>query len=164
MSSAPLEHAPPKHRRPRLTLYLYFAREAFWPSLFALLGLTVVVLTTSFLGYSELVVNRGVGAGDVGRMALWEAIPVAARMFPFSILVGSLVALGRLGADREILVLEASGVVAALVAALPLMPSLASAAAAMSLPVAMSRATSASASSACFSAARSSARRSSRRL
>lgn len=113
MSSAPLEHAPPKHRRPRLTLYLYFAREAFWPSLFALLGLTVVVLTTSFLGYSELVVNRGVGAGDVGRMALWEAIPVAARMFPFSILVGSLVALGRLGADREILVLEASGVAAA---------------------------------------------------
>ena len=113
MSSAPLGHPPPKHRRPRLTLYRYFAREAFGPSLFALLGLTVVVLTTSFLGYSELVVNRGVGAGDVGRMAFWEAIPVAGRMFPFAVLVGSLVALGRLGADREILVLEASGIAAA---------------------------------------------------
>jgi len=113
MSSAPLEHPPPKHRHPRLTLYLYFAREALWPSLFALLGLTVVVLTTNFLGYSELVVNRGVGAADVGRMAFWEAVPVAGRMFPFAVLVGCLVALGRLGADREILVLEASGVAAA---------------------------------------------------
>ena len=33
-------------------------------------------------------------------------------MFPFAVLVGSLVGLGRLGADREILVLEASGVAA----------------------------------------------------
>ena len=113
MSAAPLEYPPPKHRRPQLTFYRYFAREALWPSLFALLGLTVVVLTTSFFGYSELVVNHGVGAAEVGSMAFWEAVPVAGRMFPFAVLVGCLVALGRLGADREILILEASGVAAA---------------------------------------------------
>ena len=110
---APLEHPPPKHRRPRFTLYRYLASEALAPTAFALIGLTVVVLTTRILGYSELVVNRGVGGGDVVTMIAFEAVPVAARMFPFAVLVGLLVALGRLGADREILVLEASGVAAA---------------------------------------------------
>jgi LPS export ABC transporter permease LptG/LPS export ABC transporter permease LptF len=110
MSSAALEYSSPKHRRPGFTLYRYVAREALRPTTFGLLGLTIVVLTTNILGYSDLVINRGVGAGDVGRMLFYEAVPVAARMFPFAVLIGCLVALGRLGADREILVLEASGV------------------------------------------------------
>ena len=110
MSSAALEYASPKHRRPGFTLYRYVAREALRPTAFGLLGLTVVVLTTHMLGYSDLVINRGVGAGDVGRMLFYEAVPVAARMFPFAVLIGCLVALGRMGAEREILVLEASGV------------------------------------------------------
>jgi LPS export ABC transporter permease LptG/LPS export ABC transporter permease LptF len=101
------------HRRPGLTLYAYVARESLRPTLFALLGLTAVVLTTRILGYSDLVINRGLAAGEVGRMVLFEAVPVAARMFPFGVLVGCLVALGRLGADRELLVLEASGVAVA---------------------------------------------------
>jgi lipopolysaccharide export system permease protein len=79
----------------------------------ALVGLTVVVLTTHLLGYSDLVINRGVGAGDVAAMLFYQGVPVAARMFPFSLLVGALVALGRLGADREILALESCGVSAA---------------------------------------------------
>lgn len=113
MSSQIPEHPPPKHRRPRLTLYRYIAREALVPTAFALVGLTVVMLTANFLGYSELVLNRGVGAGDVAMMALYEALPVAGQIFPFAVFIGVLVALGRLGADREILVLEASGVAAA---------------------------------------------------
>ena len=102
--------AIPIHRRPGLTLYRYIAREALRPTAFALLGLTAVVLTTRILGFSDLVINRGLGAGLVGRMVFFEAVPVMARMFPFGVLVGCLVALGRLGADREILALETSGV------------------------------------------------------
>lgn len=113
MNSAALEYPPPKHRRPGFTLFLYLAREALRPTAFGLLGLTIVILTTNVLGYSDLVINRGVGAGDVGRMLFYESVPVAARMFPFAVLIGCLVALGRMGADREILVLEASGVVPA---------------------------------------------------
>lgn len=79
----------------------------------ALVGLTVVVLTADLLGYSDLVINRGVGAGDVAAMLFYQGVPVAARMFPFSVLVGLMVALGRLGADREILALESCGVSAA---------------------------------------------------
>jgi lipopolysaccharide export system permease protein len=112
MSSAALVHPPPRHRRPGLTLYLYIAREALRPAAFALLGLTAVLLTTNLLGFSDLMVNRGVGAGDVAWMLFCDAVPVAGRMFPFAVLIGALVALGRMGADREILLLEASGVAA----------------------------------------------------
>jgi LPS export ABC transporter permease LptG/LPS export ABC transporter permease LptF len=113
MSEGELQYAGPLHRRPGRTLYLYVAREAFRPALVGLIGLTIVVLTAGLLSLADLVVNRGVEGGDVARMLLYEAVPVAARMFPFATLVGALVALGRLGADREILTLEALGVPAA---------------------------------------------------
>ena len=79
-------YRPPLHRRPRLTLYLYVTREALRPTAFALLGLTAVLLTKNILGYSDLVINRGLGAAAVGQMLFFEAIPVAARMFPFAML------------------------------------------------------------------------------
>jgi lipopolysaccharide export system permease protein len=108
--SRTLPHPGPRHRRPKLTLYRYLAREVARPTAFALFGLTAVVLTTKVLEYSELVINRGVGGSAVAAILFYEAVPVAARMLPFSILVGALFALGRMGADREILALEASGV------------------------------------------------------
>jgi LPS export ABC transporter permease LptG/LPS export ABC transporter permease LptF len=110
MTSAALVHPGPKHRHPRWTLYRYVGREALVPTLVFLLGLTVVVLTTRLLEFSELVINRGVSLADVCWILFLEGVPVAGRMFPFAVLVGSLVALGRMGADREILALESSGV------------------------------------------------------
>jgi LPS export ABC transporter permease LptG len=97
-------------RRPGRTLSAYVARESLRPFCFALFGLTLVVLTRDLIGFSELVINRGVDASEVAWIALCEAVPLASLMFPFSVLIGALVALGRLGADREILVLEASGI------------------------------------------------------
>ncbi len=105
-----MEATPPTTRRPGRTLYLYVAPEALRPTLFALFGLTAVVLTQQFMLLSELVVNRGVGSGMVLRLAFVEAVPLAAQMFPFAVLIGCLVALGRLGADREILALESLGI------------------------------------------------------
>lgn len=113
MSADGLQFTGPLHRRPGRTIYLYVAREALRPALIGLIGLTTVVLTAGLLALSDLVVNRGVEGGEVARMLLFEAVPIAARMFPFATLVGALVALGRLGADREILTLEALGVPAA---------------------------------------------------
>lgn len=110
MSSAVLAYPGPKHRRPRLTLYRYLARETLRPTAFALFGLTAIVLTTKVLEFSELVINRGVEGSSVASILFFEAVPVAARMLPFAVLVGSLFALGRMGADREILALEASGI------------------------------------------------------
>ena len=100
----------PIHRRPGRTLYRYLVLEMVFPTLYTLGGLTLVILTRELIGYSELVINRGVSLGDVAALALYQMLPVISQMLPFAVLVGGLVALGRLGADRELLMLEASGV------------------------------------------------------
>jgi LPS export ABC transporter permease LptG len=43
-------------------------------------------------------------------MAFYQAVALVARTLPFAVLLGGLIALGRLGADRELLAIEASGV------------------------------------------------------
>jgi len=113
--SQPARQTPsmPPHRPLGPTFYRYVALEALRPTLFALIGLTVVVLTKDLLGFSNLVINRGLGVGSVTLIAFYKAVPIAALMFPFSVLLGCLVAMGRLGADGEILTLESSGVAAA---------------------------------------------------
>jgi LPS export ABC transporter permease LptG len=103
----------PAIRRPGPTLSRYVAREALGPTAIAVLGLTVVVLTRDLIGFTELVLNRGVGALEMGRITFYEAVQVATTVLPFAGLIGSLIALGRLGADHEILALEAAGVSAA---------------------------------------------------
>lgn len=109
---APARPAPerPVHRRPGATLYRYFVVEMAFPTLYTLGGLTLVVMTRELIGYSEMVINRGVSLGDVGALAVFQMLPVLSSMLPFAVLVGGLVALGRLGADRELLMLEASGI------------------------------------------------------
>jgi len=96
-----------------LTLYRLIAKEALTPTLIALFGLTTVVLTQNLLGLSDLFVNRGLSGATVGLIAFYQAVPTATLMLPFAVLMGCLVALGRMGADLEILALEASGITAA---------------------------------------------------
>jgi len=108
-----VEPAAPIHRRPGLTLYRLVAEEALTPTFLALFGLTTVVLTQNLLELSDLFVNRGLSGATVSLIAFYQAIPTATLMLPFAVLMGCLVALGRMGADLEILALEASGVTAA---------------------------------------------------
>ncbi len=103
----------PAIRRPGLTLSRYVAREALGPIAIAVAGLTIVVLTRDLIGFTELVLNRGVGALEMGRITFFEAVQVATLVLPFAGLIGALVALGRLGADNEILAIESAGVSAA---------------------------------------------------
>jgi LPS export ABC transporter permease LptG/LPS export ABC transporter permease LptF len=102
--------AKPLHRRPGSTLYRHLILEMIFPSLFTLGGLTVVILTKDLLGYSDLVINRGLGAEAVAWIAFYQTVPMATQMLPFAVMVGCLVALGRLGADLELLMLEACGI------------------------------------------------------
>ena len=102
--------AQPLHRRPGATLYRHLIVEMVFPTLFTLGGLTAVILTKDLLGYSDLVINRGLGAETVAWIAFYQTVPLAGQMLPFAVLVGCLVALGRLGADLELLTLEASGI------------------------------------------------------
>ena len=100
-------------RRPGRTLSRYFAREALVPTLLAIGGLTLVVLTRDLIGFTEMVLNRGVGTLRMLSIAFFESVPISATLLPFAGLIGALVALGRLGADREIAALEAAGISAA---------------------------------------------------
>ncbi|MFV1978953.1 MAG: LptF/LptG family permease, partial [Myxococcota bacterium] len=108
-----MEPAAPIHRRPGWTLYRLIAQEALTPAFLALFGLTTVVLTQNLLELSDLFVNRGLSVATVSLIAFYQAVPTATLMLPFAVLIGCLVALGRMGADLEILALEASGVTAA---------------------------------------------------
>ncbi len=98
------------HRRPGWTLYRLLLVELTPPTLFTLLILSIVVLTEDMLQFSDLVLNRGLGAGAVASLALYRLVPAIAWMLPFAVLMGSLIALGRLGADRELLAIEAAGI------------------------------------------------------
>ncbi len=100
-----------RSRRPHssATLSRYLISEMVLPSLFALVAFGLVVLLTDLLGYVDLIVNRGLGTSEVAEIAGLQLLPTLARTLPFAILVGSLVGLGRLSADRELLALETAG-------------------------------------------------------
>jgi LPS export ABC transporter permease LptG len=98
------------HRPLGWTLFVYIARESLLPTLLALSGLSLAALTKTLLGLSDLLVNRGLSASDSAAFVGFEIVILAARILPFAVLLGSLIALGRLAADKELLALERCGV------------------------------------------------------
>lgn len=80
------------------------------PAVLALAGLTFAVLAKDLLGYTDLIVNRGLGVGAVALIAFHQSVPLAAAMLPFAVLIGCLAGLGRLAAERELLALETCGI------------------------------------------------------
>lgn len=96
--------------KPRAILHRYFAAELLLPACLALGGFTMVVLTKDLTGYSELVINRGAGFERVSRIVFFQALILSSQMLPFAVLIGALVGLGRLAADREIFVMSALGI------------------------------------------------------
>ena len=78
------------------TFRRYLAAEILPPTAMALGVLVLVVLTKYLLGYTDLVINRGLGAGAVARIAFDQTVPLAARTLPFAVGIGCLTALGRL--------------------------------------------------------------------
>lgn len=96
--------------KPGIILYRYVAREFFLPTCLTLGAFTVVVLTKDLTGYSELVINRGIGLARVGQIVLFQSLPLMTQVLPFAVLVGVLVGLGRLAADLEVTVMSALGI------------------------------------------------------
>ena len=101
--------AQPRRPRSSRRLSRYLISEMVLPAIFAIGAFGIVVLLTDLLGYADLIVNRGLGPVEVAEIAGLQLIPTLARTLPFAILVGSLVGLGRLSSDRELLALETSG-------------------------------------------------------
>ncbi len=83
--------------------------ELLWPTIFTLLAFGIVVLTGDLFGYADLIVNRGVLAADVARLATLQLVPTLTTTLPFATLVGVLIGLGRLSRDRELAAFETIG-------------------------------------------------------
>ena len=88
----------------------YVVRELAFPTLLSLGGLSLLAIAADLVTFSDLIINRGFGFREVAAIALFRSVAMVSRAIPFSVLLGVLVALGRLGADREILALETCGV------------------------------------------------------
>ncbi len=100
----------PERRPLGRTLSLHIVHELLFPTLLILAGLSLLALVAELFGYADLVVNRDFGVREVAVIALFRSVPMIGRAIPYSMLLGGLVALGRMAADRELLVVEASGV------------------------------------------------------
>jgi len=94
---------------PGAKLSRYLVDEMWLPALFAAAVFGLVVLLTDLIGYADLIVNRGLDVWEVAGLAGLQLVPTLARTLPFAVLIGTLVGLGRLAADRELLALETCG-------------------------------------------------------
>jgi lipopolysaccharide export system permease protein len=94
----------------RITLHKYIFNE-IWPTFLACLFVSVfIILATRMLSITELIVNRGVQAGQVVRMVLYLLPDIIVFALPAASLMAVVVAFLRLSADSEIIALKSSGV------------------------------------------------------
>jgi len=94
---------------PRL-LAGYILREIAVPFFMILFVLTFVLLMGKVLQLMDLMINKGVGLGDIARLILFLLPSLLAFTLPISLLTAILIGLGRLSSDNEITVLKMSGI------------------------------------------------------
>ncbi|MGB2715783.1 MAG: LptF/LptG family permease [Vicinamibacterales bacterium] len=92
------------------TLDRYVIREIIPPMILALLIFTFLLTLPPFMQHLENLLAKGAGVTTVARL-LWTLVPQALGLtIPMALLVGILVGLGRLSADREAVALLACGI------------------------------------------------------
>ena len=102
--------APSTHRVPGPRIRRHVLAGLPGPALLLLAVLTLLVVTQDLLGFSDLVLNRGLPGHVVAAVTLDRAVPSIAWMIPFATLLGGLVALGRLAHEGELFLLQTSGI------------------------------------------------------
>jgi LPS export ABC transporter permease LptF/LPS export ABC transporter permease LptG len=92
------------------TIDRYVIREVLWPFVIGLLVFTFMLIIPYLIEYAESFISKGVPMLVVLRI-MGTLLPSSlALTIPMSLLLGLLVALGRLSADREFVALQACGV------------------------------------------------------
>lgn len=88
----------------------YVIREVLWPFFIGLLIFTFILIIPVLLTELEELVARGAPGALIVRV-MWALVPQSlALTIPMSVLLGLLVAFGRLSADREFVAMQACGV------------------------------------------------------
>ena len=88
----------------------YVIREIVPPFLIALLVFTFILIIPFIIDLAEDLIAKGVPWTTLLQLTATLVPGVAALTIPMALLIGILVALGRLSADREVVVLMACGV------------------------------------------------------
>jgi lipopolysaccharide export system permease protein len=90
--------------------YLYLLSELFYTFLLSL-GVLTFILVLSRLGrLADLVVNKGVQLKDIALLIVYSSPPYLTFTLPMAFLLSTIVVLGRLSTENEILALKASGI------------------------------------------------------
>ena len=88
----------------------YIIRELILPFLLGLVVFTFLLILDPLANYSEQLIAKGVSWGIVARV-LGTLVPQAlAVTIPIALLIGLLIGLGRLSADRETVAMQACGI------------------------------------------------------
>ena len=88
----------------------YVIREVLWPLTLGLLIFTFMLIIPFLIEYAESFISKGVAVPTVLRVMATLLPQALALTVPMSLLLGLLVAFGRLSADREFVALQACGV------------------------------------------------------
>jgi LPS export ABC transporter permease LptG/LPS export ABC transporter permease LptF len=88
----------------------YLLREIATPFLLSLLMLTFALQISPIIEHGERLIAKGASWGVVSRVLLTLLPQALGITIPMAVLIGLLIALGRLAGDREIVALEACGV------------------------------------------------------
>jgi len=92
------------------TINRYILREIIVPFGLGLLVFTIILLVARILKLVEMVVNRGVPALEVLKLFSYILPAFLEVTVPMALLLGVLVAFGRLSSDSEIIALKTSGI------------------------------------------------------
>ena len=88
----------------------YVIREIIPPFLLALLVFTFILIIPFIIDLAEEMIAKGVPAATILQLTVTLLPQALALTIPMSLLIGLLVGLGRLSADREFVALQACGV------------------------------------------------------
>jgi LPS export ABC transporter permease LptF/LPS export ABC transporter permease LptG len=88
----------------------YVIREVLWPFVIGLLVFTFMLIIPYLIEYAESFISKGVATLVVLQIMATLLPSTLALTIPMSLLLGLLVAFGRLSADREFVALQACGV------------------------------------------------------
>ena len=88
----------------------YIFREILFPFFMCLFIFTFVLLMGKILQLMDLMINKGVSIIDITKLILYLLPTFLLITIPISLLISILIALGRLSADSEIIIMKSSGI------------------------------------------------------
>ncbi len=92
------------------TFYVYLLKELGGIFLLSLGILTFIMVLSRIGKLADLVINKGVDLKDILLLIIYSSPPYLTFTLPMAFLLSTIVVLGRLSTDNEILALKASGV------------------------------------------------------